>query len=226
MGKLIDLTRQVFGKLTVIERAEKRPVGKRQVMKTYWLCRCDCDNYKVIVGDNLRSGASRSCGCEVVRSTIERSTKHGGDKRGERERLYTIWVHMRGRCNKETDAAYKHYGDRGISICEEWNHSYEAFRNWAVTNGYNDDLTIDRIDVNGNYEPDNCRWIPQSEQTKNTRRNIRVTIGEITHSLKEWCDELNLNYTTVQHRRRIKGWDVLDAMFTPAFSNCKEKQVV
>lgn len=214
MSKVIDLTGMRFGKLTVISRSENRFIGKRKASKPYWLCQCDCGNTKEICGDNLRSGSSNSCGCETSRSTIERSEKHGFARRGKnRSRLYSIWAKMISRCECKNDKAYCFYGERGISVCEEW-HEFVVFKDWAYANGYLDNLTIDRIDFNGDYEPSNCRWITQSEQTRNTRRNTFVTLGDVTHCLKEWCDELNLNYTTVQARRK-KGMDIYDAMFTP-----------
>lgn len=220
MGKLIDLTGLRFGKLTVIGYVENRPVGKRTVMKPYWRCKCDCGNVKDICGDNLRSGASQSCGCETRRATIERSTKHGFAKRGKnRSRIYSIWASMIRRCTSSTEKAYKYYGERGITVCDEWK-DFESFKNWAFANGYDKKLTIDRIDVNGDYEPSNCRWVGMDIQANNTRANVMITLGEITHSMSEWCRILNLNYYAVRARRNL-GWSDYDALFTPL--HCKAR---
>lgn len=120
---------------------------------------------------------------------------------------------MIGRCDNPSSCGYANYGGRGISVCKDW-YDYKNFREWAYNNGYSDELSIDRIDVNGNYEPDNCRWATHYMQSNNTRRNILVTLGEVTHSLKEWCDEFNLKYDTVKNRVR-NGLDVYSALFLP-----------
>ena len=222
MGKFIDLTGQRFGMLTVIGQGESRVIGKRKVAKSYWKCQCDCGNIKEICGDNLRNGLTNSCGCQVRKSVIIRSTKHGFSKRGKnRSRIYKIWAKMKGRCENESDQSYMHYGARGICVCDEW-HDFLTFKDWAFSNGYSDDLTIDRIDVNGNYEPDNCRWVGMDVQLSNQRTTIKITLGNVTHSLKKWCELLNLNYTTVQARRR-KGMDIYKAMFSPIICTTKGK---
>lgn len=221
MGNLIDLTGERFGMLTVLGQGECRPVGKRRVMKPYWICQCDCGTIKEICGDNLRSGVSNSCGCQARKATIERSTKHGYSKRGsERSRIYKIWAKMKSRCECKSELSYRLYGGRGIKLCEEW-HDFLAFKDWSYRNGYAENLTIDRINVDGDYSPDNCRWVGWDVQANNTRRNIKVTLGCITHTLIEWCRELNLNYTTVNARRR-KGMNIYEAMFTPLY--CVEQR--
>lgn len=214
MGKFIDLTGQRFGMLTVIRQGESRPVGKRKVMKPYWVCQCDCGVIKEICGENLRSGASKSCGCQVRKATIERCTTHGYARRGkDRSRIYNIWSNMKKRCENTSCEDYHNYGGRGIEVCDEW-HDFDNFYQWAYGNGYSDDLTIDRIDVNGNYCPSNCRWVTWKDQANNQRKTIKVTIDGITHSLKEWCEMLGVNYSTVQNRRRM-GMDIYEALFTP-----------
>lgn len=220
MGTFIDLTGRKFGKLTVLRQDGYKEVGKRNIRKPYWLCQCECGNVKRICGDNLRSGVSNSCGCEVRRATIERSTKHGFAKRGhERSRIYTIWANMIKRCENQSNDDYKNYGGRGITVCDEW-HDFILFKEWAFKNGYADNLTIDRIDVNGNYEPDNCRWVCWDVQANNTRRTIKIKFGNVEYSLREWCEILNLNYHTVNSRRR-KGIPTIEAMFTPVFHERK-----
>lgn len=162
MGQLVNLIGMKMGKLSPIERA-----GSNNHKKALWLCLCDCGNKTITIGADMISGKSRSCGCGVVNSTIERSTTHGKSK--TEKRLYNIWKDMKYRCNVPKCKVYHHYGGRGISVCYEWSESVESFIDWAYKNGYQSNLTIERKDVNGNYEPSNCTWITQAEQLKNRR---------------------------------------------------------
>ena len=169
MGKLIDLTGQRFGRLTVIERA-----GKDYIGQAMWRCRCDCGNVTVVAGGNLRTGNTKSCGCYGHELTIGgyRSRTHGGTcDGGKRTRLYRIWRAMKTRCYNLNAQNYKDYGGRGITICPEWLHDFVAFRDWALSHGYRDDLSIDRIDNDKGYSPDNCRWATAKEQRANQRSN-------------------------------------------------------
>lgn len=211
MSKLIDLTGQRFGRLTVVERAANH--GSR----VFWHCKCDCGNEKDIAGSALRYGRSTSCGCIPKEIITKRNLKHGYAAREKQERLYIIWKGMTKRCSNPNDCSYHNYGGRGIRVCDEW-REYEKFREWSYQNGYSEELSIDRIDVNGNYEPENVRWATRTMQSNNTRRTIRIPIGSVVHSLKEWCDELNLNYSTVKHRL-YRGVDIYTAMFTPIQSS-------
>ena len=142
MGKFHDLTGQKFGKLTVIEHK-----GKNAHKHTLWLCRCECGNKIIIRSGDLVTGSTKSCGC----SRQESLKKHG--KRNTR--LYNIWANMIQRCTNQNIPAYKNYGARGIVVCDEWHKSFASFYEWATTHGYSDELTIERIDVNGNYAPEN-----------------------------------------------------------------------
>lgn len=150
MGKVKDLIGSRFGRLIVICRAPNDSMGR-----TVWRCKCDCGNIKDIRSTNLCEGLIKSCGC----------LRHGL----RNTRLYTIWSHMKQRCENPRSNRFRLYGARGIKVCSEWRNDFKRFYDWAMSNGYSDDLSIDRIDGDGNYEPQNCRWATVSEQNKNRR---------------------------------------------------------
>lgn len=161
-----DLTGQRFGRLVVIAEAEKRKDRKRR-----WLCQCDCGGRTITGTNNLTSRNTRSCGCLTREAARDRHLKHGG----KGSRLYNIWKNARQRCTNTKATDYKLYGGRGIAFDPVWD-DFGVFREWSLANGYNDSLTLDRLDPDGNYSPENCRWATWKEQRHNQRRCKEVML--------------------------------------------------
>lgn len=160
MSEKIDITGQRFGRLVVVKEA-----GRSKQGRVLWRCRCDCGGSTIVRGADLKNGSVKSCGCARVEACRAHGTRHGGSG----TRLYDIWKGMRARCNNPNHKAYPQYGGRGIKICREWD-AFASFREWALANGYREDLTIDRINNDEGYEPNNCRWASYVEQRHNQRR--------------------------------------------------------
>ena len=168
---------------------------------TYYLCKCICGTEKYVGFDNLITWKTKSCGCLRVETTQKRAKVHG--KTGTR--LYRVWQGIKRRCYNVNEPKYSNYGGRGIIMCDEWKNDYTAFEKWALENGYDKDAeygkcTIDRIDVDGNYEPNNCQWITSQEQNNNRTTTIKVTYNGKTQSIKKWSDEIGIPYSTIIQR--------------------------
>jgi hypothetical protein len=206
MSKCIDLTGQRFGRLTVVKRVGK--VGMRNIK---WLCLCDCGNFKVIRRGCLKAGTTKSCGCLHKEIVIKQNTTHGDTGK----RLHNIWKAMRLRCNWTGDTGYANYGGRGIKVCDEWDNNYLKFKQWALSHGYTDNLTIERKNVNGNYTPDNCMWISPSQQSNNRRNVLHIEYKGTTKKLIEWSEILGISSNVLYERMHCYKWSVKRAFETP-----------
>jgi hypothetical protein len=199
-----------FGRWTVIGDSE--PSGLDNNYHTYVPCRCECGTERKVTKHHLLSGRSSSCGCLHKEITVKLLTKHGES----RQRLYKIHSGIIQRCYNANEDAYVRYGGRGIRVCDEWLDSYESFRDWAIANGYHEDLQIDRCDNDGNYEPANCRWVTGSENCSNTSRSRRhEAFGEIK-CITAWARDPRCIVTkrTIVYRLGC-GWDFVKAITTP-----------
>lgn len=218
MSALIDLTGRKFGRLTVIERAEDKvlPSGGR---KTQWLCKCDCGNYTIVMSNNLIRNHTRSCGCLQKEKVFGGRKTHGLSK----TRLYRIFNKIRDRCYNPNNPKYNKYGGRGITICDEWLNDFRNFYKWSMANGYKENLTIDRIDGNKGYSPENCRWVDQEEQQNNRSNNHLITYKGETKTLAQWAKELNIKESTIRSRIRY-GWSIDKIFETPINNNAVNRK--
>jgi len=207
MGKKVfDIIGNRYGRWVVLENAGKNPHGEKQV-----LCRCDCGVQKVMRRSLITLGYSKSCGCYAREISVEKATSHGCSG----TRIYRIWAGIIQRCyNNTKDCEWKKYGGRGISMCNDW-RDFCNFNEWALANGYNDELTIDRIDNNGNYEPSNCRWATVYEQNNNRRTNKIISFNGVTGTVREFADKYRLKYSCLYARLKL-GWDIESALITPS----------
>ena len=180
-----------FNKLTVIKIC-----GRDKYYHKLFLCRCECGNYINCTIHRLINNNTKSCGCLRDEKFLNRIYIHGQSN----TRLMNCWYSMKNRCYLIKTKQFKDYGERGITVCDEWINDFMSFKNWAEENGYTDKLSIDRINNNGNYCPDNCKWSTQKEQANNRRSNILVTIEKETLNISQWCKKLNMS--DYQFRKR------------------------
>ena len=199
--KSIDITGLRFGRLVAIKKEFIK--NKSQ----YWSFKCDCGNTTTAKKSHVLYGRIKSCGCLLKENNT--GYKHGLSK----TRIYNIFKGMKNRCYNPNEPAYKNYGGRGIKICNEWLKNPELFYEWAIKNNYRDDLSIERINVNKGYEPNNCTWILLKNQPKNTRKSIRIAYNNEVKTLSEWCELLNLDKRRTETRLR-RGWSVNRAFNT------------
>lgn len=189
--KTIDMKGQKINRLTIIERYYKQSSNR-----TLWLCKCDCGNEVVAEGYQIRKGYTKSCGCYRDEKIGNLNKSHG--KRYSH--LYTIYSAMKGRCNNPNNKAYGNYGGRGIKVSKEWDENFQKFYDWAKQNGYKEKLTLDRIDVNEGYYPQNCRWVTMKEQQNNRRDNIFIEHNGIKKTVNELAEEKGVSYNYIYAR--------------------------
>lgn len=206
MRAKFSLIGQKFNKLTVISEAGTTSPNNQRV----WKCLCDCGNEVFVITKNLRSGNTKSCGC-LKKETSKQNGVKSGKHFGSKTRLYHIWRDMKTRCYNKNHIHYDRYGGRGITVCDDWLSSFIKFKIWALSNGYNDTLTVDRIDNNKGYSPENCHCVTWKEQQRNRKSNFLIN-GK---SLVELVEKSGLPYMTVWRRIKIYGWSVEQALTTP-----------
>lgn len=204
--KAIDLSGKRFGKLVVVEQAGLK---NSQMM---WKCKCDCGNDCIASGNSMRRGKTVSCGCVYRQSRTDIAyrtiavIKHGDSF----NRLYFIWNDIKSRCGNPNNISYPNYGGRGIAVCQEWRNDYLSFKKWALDNGYDETAqrgicTIDRINVSGDYSPENCRWVTMRKQCSNKTNTPMLEINGVVHSPSEWAEITGLPRALIYSRYR-RGW--------------------
>lgn len=201
MGQFIDMTGRRFGRLVAVSKTDERSANG----SVKWLFKCDCGNEAIIDGSSVRNGLIKSCGCyhsECATKLCISRRVHGE----EPQRLYNIWCGMKGRCNNPNAPKYPRYGARGIKVCKEWVSDFTAFRDWALSHGYADNLSIDRIDNDGNYEPGNCRWVTNKQQSRNRSTNHMIEYQGKNISLMEYAEKTGMNYNTLKERIYNGRW--------------------
>lgn len=211
-----NLTGQKFGKLTVLKLQEKRKRNTKGY-RYYWLCQCECGNKTIAETYKLKLGHTKSCGCLVKEKIAKVNQTHNLSK----TRIYKIYSGIKKRCFNTKSQSYNCYGARGIKVCDEWLNDFKTFYDWAIKNGYKDNYTIDRIDVNGNYEPNNCRWVTSFEQASNRRNNHNLTYKNVTHTIADWSRITQIKEATIRQRINDYGWSVEKAL-TKKVKNVKQ----
>ena len=197
-----DLSGEKYGRLLVIERH-----GSSACQKATWLCQCDCGNTTIVTTGSLHNGNTSSCGCLYKEVRPYTARKHGESQ----TRLYSIWKAMNKRCNNNNTGRWNRYGGRGITVCKEWQDDYIPFRDWSLQNGYSDNLSIDRINNDGNYEPSNCRWATTTQQANNTSHNVWIKHDGRIQSMSQWGAELGIPISTLscRYKKGLRGDELL-----------------
>lgn len=206
-----------FGNLLVLYEVPKgiRKYKHRRCFK----CKCICGKETEVSVNHLKDGHTKSCGCMRGEKNREINTKHGMTG----SRIYVIWEHMKDRCFNKRNKSYHRYGERGVTVCDEWSgeNGFINFYNWAIKNGYREDLTIDRINNDGNYTPDNCRWATRKEQMNNVNYNVFLELDGEEHTISQWSDILGIGQDTIQARKKYYNFDDKKALLKP--QTCKKK---
>lgn len=205
MGSHMERIGERFGKLLI---SQKHHVEEGRV---YYLCDCDCGNTVIVQYSHLISGNTKSCGCLQKDLTSKRFTKHNNSTHP----LYGVWTMMKQRCYNQNNKSYKNYGARGIKVCSEWKNDFDAFYKWSINNGYEHKLTIERLNVDGDYCPSNCTWVTQEHQQNNRRNNIVIEFGGFVGTLSQWSIRTGIPYATLRKRIVDLGWDTYEALSIP-----------
>ncbi|KKM85696.1 hypothetical protein LCGC14_1286380 [marine sediment metagenome] len=213
MAKLINLIGKKFGKLIVIKKTDKNKWGNY-----YWLCKCDCGKEKIIRGNNLKSGVTKSCGCLNIEKIIERFTTHGQAK----TKTYKSWADMIQRCTNPKHKRYKDYGSRGITVCKRWQNSFVDFLEDMGESP--EGCSIDRINNNKGYKKSNCKWSTRKEQMRNKRSNHLETYNGKIQCIAEWSEEVGISYDTLWKRIFRYGWSIEKALTTPVQKRRRQKK--
>lgn len=202
MGNFTVVEGERYGRLTAIKFIRTKGHGNKE-----WLFKCDCGKDHFAVAYSVKKGFTQSCGCFMKERAVEANTKHGLSK----TRIYGIWGDMNKRCSNRNRTDWMNYGGRGITVCDEWRHDFQAFYFWAKNNGYTEDLSIDRKDNNKGYSPENCQWATKKQQNNNTRASRKITAFGETKNLQQWADESKIGHATILFRLK-SGWTPEDAV--------------
>lgn len=201
-----NLDEKKYGRLKVVGYAG------RKKNKTWWWCKCDCGNLVKKRSDSIISNHAKSCGCYQLEVMKKKGLIHGATSfNSNRKKLYAVWNSIKQRCLNENNKAYKYYGGRGIAICKEWANDFALFEKWSMTNGYRQGLSIDRVDNNKGYSPQNCRWATIKTQLNNTRSNRILEYNGVKKTVAQWSREVNISNSIIVNRLN-RGWSVKDAL--------------